>query len=258
MNGSQTRTKFGLVLALIGVALTAATPVLDQLPQLTEWKGVVWILFGVGLLKTVVGALLAAYNDKMGIPADQKRRARAARGALALLLIAGLLGGTLSLSGCNENDFQRAQKLANRASIAVAGAPILIDSFVEAKLISEALGEELVKGFDSFGSYLAQANDLLQKVKALDGNTKGSVLDKLRLASEALDTFQTSGLALIQSAQIKERVARIITLARTMLAGVIAYMNASKVMAIFLRPYTDREVARLEELMKPLPQLAAA
>jgi hypothetical protein len=172
-------------------------------------------------------------------------------GITQAILIFSLL--VLPLAGCSKSDFERAQKLSNRAAIAVATAPILIASLVDGKLIDADLGKTLVDGVDTFGGYITKANSFLQAAKGeLTGEQKLSISQLLATARIQLDAFSAASIPGIKSLKARERLDRFLNLSRALLASISEYLRLNSIQALFARPVKEADVAALEEAVRPV------
>jgi hypothetical protein len=172
-------------------------------------------------------------------------------GITQAILIFSLL--VLPLAGCSKTDFERAQKLSNRAAVAVATAPILIASLVDGELIDVDLGKTLVSGVDTFGGYIAKANAILQAAKGeLTGEERLSLSQVLATARIQLDAFSAANLPGIKSVKARERIDRFLNLARALLVSIAEYLKLNAVQALFARPIKEKDVAALEEAVRPV------
>lgn len=175
---------------------------------------------------------------------------------LALLLSLSLF--LAPLAGCTKSQFQKMQSLSSKASIALSGASVLVDSLVRANLISPDEGDRLLGEFDAFSAPISQADAILQKLTQLTAEGKLKLKELLAIALAELDAFEAGNSAFLPAGKASDRVARIVKLVRELVRGVLGYLDRINLAHALSLSTFERKVKELEELMRPVNFTATA
>ena len=259
MNKSQKWATAAFIATIVQTLCASVLPQIAQLPP--SWRVVGTILSIIGAAATGLVTLFnqSLSSNHVSVPVTEaidaglvKRPSDPGAFKPVIAIFLAVLLFTAPLAGCSQSHLEKARNFTMRAQLALSGAPVLVSSFVEAKLIDEAQAKELTEHLQQVSTVMSKLNTLLLKSHSLDGPDKADLQALIATALLQLDQLETQFLPTIKSEKVRQRIISIVILLRGFGQAIQNYLSLTKVGQLIASPkIREADLARLEELMSP-------